>query len=305
MGGGGFASAGVVCACGWLCRSHDSVCVAPTRAMFGRVPGVPQTAPAEKTLHPYLGRQDCVVVWLPTPPPTEGQGWHGLDLGRCQPLFLCPPTPPRGGRDFSTCLVLSPPDQGGDVGHYRLRALVSATLWAVLPFWHCLVSRTPSLSYMPLMTCAVCSSPPWQTLCSDDKPVLDFSLFIENLVENAMLDPADLHNHIIAAGARWSGSGYGQGTLSRLIHDFTKVGVLATTSYVYRDIVLVGLALYRRINSIPKALEEDTKDAALALCDALTKHAQSDQESAKDQTLPWVDEPLRECFTASYVTRVK
>ena len=39
-------------------------------------------------------------------------------------------------------MVLSPPNQGGDVGYYRLRALVSATLWAALPLlalfgvWH-------------------------------------------------------------------------------------------------------------------------------------------------------------------------
>ena len=85
-----------------------------------------------------LPRQAGLCRSLPAhPPPTKGEGWHGLDRGGCQPLFLCPATPPRGGRDLSTCLVLSAPDKGGEAGHYRLRELVSATLWAVLPFSHC------------------------------------------------------------------------------------------------------------------------------------------------------------------------
>ena len=47
---------------------------------------------------------------------------------------------------------------------YLLRALVSATLWAVLPFWHCSVSGTPSLSYMICPDLVQCVSfPPWQT----------------------------------------------------------------------------------------------------------------------------------------------
>ena len=31
-------------------------------------------------------------------------------------------------------------------------------------YWVVLERNTPSLSYMPLMFCAVCSFPPWQTL---------------------------------------------------------------------------------------------------------------------------------------------
>ena len=83
--------------------------------------------------------QECA----PPPPKTVAR-----DCGWSLPLFVCPPPHPRGDRDLSACLVLSPPDQGGDVCNYRLRALESATLWAVVPFWHCLVSGTPSLSYM-------------------------------------------------------------------------------------------------------------------------------------------------------------
>ena len=137
--GGGVASAGVVCACGRLCSSHES---APTRAVFGWVQGVPETAPAEKTPHPYLGRQDCVVVWLPTPPPTEGQGWRGVDLGRCQPLFIYPPAHPRGDWDSSACLVLSPPNLGGRClrlspsGPGECYTMGSAALLALFGVWH-------------------------------------------------------------------------------------------------------------------------------------------------------------------------
>ena len=38
---------------------------------------------------PYLGRQDCVVVWLPTPPTMT------TAYGQCLPSFVRPP-PPRG-----------------------------------------------------------------------------------------------------------------------------------------------------------------------------------------------------------------
>ena len=122
-------SAGEVCACGWLCHSHK------LRGWLG--PGGSGDRAGRKDPPPHLGRQDCVVVWLPTPPPVT---WA---YGQWLPLFVCPP--PRGGdRDLSSCLVLSPPDGGGEVCYYRLRALVSATLWAVLLFRHFLVSGTPS-----------------------------------------------------------------------------------------------------------------------------------------------------------------
>ena len=38
--------------------------------------------------------------------------------------------------------------------------------------------------------------------------------------------------------------------ISRLIHDFTKVGVPATSFEVHGDIVLLGLALFWQINSM-------------------------------------------------------
>ena len=86
----------MVGACGRSCSSHES---APTRAVFGWVPGVPETAPAEKTPHPYLGRQDCVVVWLPTPHPRRGKDGTVFILD--VPAFVCLPTrPPTGGLGF-------------------------------------------------------------------------------------------------------------------------------------------------------------------------------------------------------------
>ena len=104
-------------------------CDAPSSCV-GRVPGVPE------------------IVHVDKPPPFPGlcpeQG-----LYNCLTVFVCPPThPPRGVRDLSACLVWSSPAMGGDAGHYRLRALVSATLWAALFPMARLVSGTPSQSYM-------------------------------------------------------------------------------------------------------------------------------------------------------------
>ena len=132
--GGGSGEDCMVGACGWLCCSHELV--------SGGSRGF---------------RRPCRSVPLAPPPPTNrGQGLWIV------PAFVCLPTPPHplGDRDLSTCLVLSPPDQGGDVCYYRLRALVSTTLWAVLPFWHCLVSGTPSLSYMNCPELVQCAPPP-------------------------------------------------------------------------------------------------------------------------------------------------
>ena len=117
-GGGGGVWGGLHGGCLWL------VVLLP-RACVGRVQGVPETM------------QECA---LRPPPPLVTVA---RDCGQCLPLFVCPPPPPRGDRVLSACLVLSPPNQGEDVCNYRLRALVSATLWALLPFWHCLMSGTP------------------------------------------------------------------------------------------------------------------------------------------------------------------
>ena len=56
--------------------------------------------------------------------------------------------------------------------------------------------------------------------------------------------------------------------------------------------MLVGLDLLWRINSIPKALAVDAKDAAWAFCDALTKHSLGENEDSGDFPLPWVEQPL-------------
>ena len=116
--------------------------------------------------------------------------------------------------------------------------------------------------------------------------------FMENLVQYATLAPEEFHAEIINKGAHWSGAGYGQGNLSRLIHDFTKVGLLAISFDVYWDGVLVGLALFWRINSIPKAPAGDAMDAVWALCDALTKHSLGENEDPEDFPLPWVEQPF-------------
>ena len=91
---------------------------------------------------------------VPPPPPDNG---HGIWTA---PAFVCLPPPPWGDRDLSFCLVLSPPDQGGDACYYRQRAVVSASLWAALPLWHYLVFGTPSLSYMNCPKLLQCVPPP-------------------------------------------------------------------------------------------------------------------------------------------------
>ena len=90
-------------------------CIAPMRAVYGWFPGVPETAPAEKTPHPPP-RQAGLCRSLAAHPPTHGGARKApLDFGRCQPLFVCPPPHPRGGWGFvclSACLVWSPPIRG-------------------------------------------------------------------------------------------------------------------------------------------------------------------------------------------------
>ena len=94
---------------------------------------------------------------------------------------------------------------------------------------------------------------------------------------------------VVTGGAHWSVAGYGQGNLSRLIFDMSKVGVLSTRLDVYCDVILVALALYWRLNSLPKVLDGDAKQAAFALCDALGA-------GAPTPSLPWsVDEIELSC----------
>ena len=119
-------------------------------------------------------RDDCMVGafgWLccsrgsgdhagvsPSPPPRP---WPGPVASAS---FCLSAPPPHGGvRDLSSRLVLSPPDQGGDSCNYRLWALVSVTLWAMLPFWHCLVSDKPILSYMTSPDLVQCVPSPLAT----------------------------------------------------------------------------------------------------------------------------------------------
>ena len=65
----------------------------------------------------------------------------------------------------------------------------------------------------------------------------------------------------------------------------SKVGVLSTRFDVYRDVILVALALHWRLNSLPKVLDGDAKQTAFALCDALGA-------GAPTPTLPWYVEEI-------------
>ena len=113
-------------------------------------------------------------------------------------------------------------------------------------------------------------------------------LFLEHLVEYATIKPEDLHSNMYSlghAGLELDTDGVTCPASSTILQRWC-FGYYE----VYRDIVLVGVALHWRINSIPKALEGDAKDAAWALCEALTKRAQCEEEFPK--SLPWVEEPV-------------
>ena len=91
-----------------LCSSHES------RVWLG--PGGSGDCTGRKDPPPpHLGRQNCVVVWLPTHPPTEGQGRHHLDFGQCQPLFVCPPPPTHGGEGICLLVWCCLPLIGGEM----------------------------------------------------------------------------------------------------------------------------------------------------------------------------------------------
>ena len=130
----------------------------------------------------------------------------------------------------------------------------------------------------------------WTNLFSGDQNTLDaaWALFMNNLLSYARLAPRELRDSILEGGGRWQGSGYGQGNLSRLIYDFTKVAVLATNFADYRDVVLVGLALFWRSASIPKELSGDAKSAAFQLCVALDKDDDKEDEEFTME-LPWAE----------------
>ena len=113
--------------CLWLVLPVAS-CVAPTSSEGGWVPGVPETAPAEKT-PPHLGRQDCVVVLLPPP-----HHHHHPRRGKDGTVLTYTPHKFCGGqlicyfRQFSAhsgslwtfaafvCLPTHPPHGGGGIG---------------------------------------------------------------------------------------------------------------------------------------------------------------------------------------------
>ena len=103
----------------------------------------------------------------------------------------------------------------------------------------------------------------WQDLFSGDQGTLHhaWKLFMEDLVPLVAIAPEGLHDNIIQGGGHWSRAGYGQRNLSRLIFDMSKVRVLSTRFDVYRDVILVVLALYWHLNSLPKVLEGDAKQA--------------------------------------------
>ena len=129
----------------------------------------------------------------------------------------------------------------------------------------------------------------WTNLFSGDHNTLDatWALFMHNLLSYARLAPQELRDSILEGGGRWQGSGYGQGNLSRLSYDFTKVAVFPTNFADYRDVVLVVLALFWRPASIAKDLNGDSKSAAFQLCEALEKPSEEDEEFTMD--LPWTE----------------
>ena len=62
--------------------------------------------------------------------------------------------------------------------------------------------------------------------------------------------------------------------------------MLSTRFDVYRDVILVALALHSHLDSLPKVLDGDARQAAFALSDALGA-------GAPTPTLPWSVEDLQ------------
>ena len=93
------------------------------------------------------------------------------------------------------------------------------------------------------------------------------------------LVPIELRRLVVSAGQRWEGRGCGVFTFSRLIFDLCGRGVLASSFDIYRNVILVALALYWQVQDMPIIIEGGAKDAAFAICASLNKE---DDENLKD-----------------------
>ena len=110
---------------------------------------------APSSVHPAgpAGSRDHACI---TPPPPNQPATTARVCGSaCFCLSAHPPTHRGIGIRLLVWCYL-PLIWGRVVCNYGLRALVSATLWVVLPFWHCLVPGTPSLSYMICLDLVPC-----------------------------------------------------------------------------------------------------------------------------------------------------
>ena len=93
----------------------------------------------------------------------------------------------------------------------------------------------------------------WSTLVSDDKNIRNvaWSAFVGNLKTYVGLVPQEVRGAVVEKGKQWNGAGYGQGSLGRLIYELSGECVLSVSFDEYRNVVLVALALYWTLPTMP------------------------------------------------------
>ena len=128
----------------------------------------------------------------------------------------------------------------------------------------------------------------WSTLVSDDENIRNvaWSAFVGNLKTYVRLVPQEVRGAVVEKGMQWNGAGYGQGSLGRLIYELSGECVLSVSFDEYRNVVLVALALYWTLPTMPLVLEGSAKAAAFAICKVLSDE-DSKPSSAPSVRMPW------------------
>ena len=128
----------------------------------------------------------------------------------------------------------------------------------------------------------------WSTLVSDDENIRNvaWSAFVGNLKTYVLLVPQEVRGTVVEKGKQWNGAGYGQGSLGHLIYELSRECVLSVDFDEYRNVVLVALALYWTLPTMPVVLEGSAKAAAFAICKVLSDE-DSKPSSAPSVRTPW------------------
>ena len=121
-----------------------------------------------------------------------------------------------------------------------------------------------------------------------------WSAFVAYLKTYVRLVPQEVRGAVVERGKQWNGAGYGQGSLGRLIYELSGECYLSVDLDEYHNVVLVALALYWTLPTMPLVLEGSAKAASFAICTVL-----SDEDFKPPSTpsirMPWEKAPsLRE-----------